>query len=111
MLLKAKVFNVEVKKNPAFHEKTGESDPSYFLEATAIDLETGQGYHCSFRETPEVQLLQKAYKDKLPEEQRDQIAAQAEAQAKHRLDKPETTLIVIDIRIHQGFITLLVKYS
>lgn len=42
MRLKARILKVEVKKNPGFYEKTGDPDPSYFLEATVIDIDTGE---------------------------------------------------------------------
>jgi hypothetical protein len=109
LYLKAKVLKVEVKKNPGFHEKTGDPDPSYFLEATVVDADTSERYQCSFRESLGAELLYKAYSNKIPEAERDTLAADVEAKAKQRLENQEVTLIVDDIRVNKGFITLLVR--
>ena len=110
MQLHAKVLNVSVKKNPAFNTQTGDPDPSYFLEATVVDTETFERYQCSFRETPEVDLLQKAYNEKWPEAERDALAAQIEAEAKQQFpENQEATLVVTGFREKKGHVTLLVR--
>jgi hypothetical protein len=109
LYLKAKVLKVEVKKNPAFHEKTGDPDPSYFLEATVVDIDTSTRYQCSFRESLGAELLRKAYSEKIPEGERDILAADVETTAKQQLENQEVTLIVDEIRVNKGFITLLVR--
>jgi hypothetical protein len=109
LYLKAKVVKVEVKKNPAFHEKTGAPDPSYFLEATVVDSDTSTTYHCSFRESSGAELLRKAYNEKIPEGERDTLAAEVETQAKQRLENQEVALIVDRFRVKKGFITLITR--
>jgi len=109
LYLTAKVLKVEVKKNPGFHEKTGDPDPSYFLEATVVDVETNVRYQCSFRESLGAELLYKAYGEKIPEAERDALAADVEAKAKQQLENQEVTLIVDEVRVNKGFITLLVR--
>ncbi len=109
MNLKAKVLKVEVKKNPAFNEKTGQPDPSYFLEATVVDTDTSVKYQCSFRESFGAELLYKAYNEKIPEAERDTLATNVEANAKRELENQEVALIVDDIRTNKGFVTLLVR--
>jgi hypothetical protein len=94
--LKAKVLKVEVKKNPGFHEKTGEPDPSYFLEATVVDMETHTKYQCSFRDDL-AERLRQAYREKLPEAERDALATEVETIAKQQLENQEITLIVDDV--------------
>jgi hypothetical protein len=66
-------------------------------------------YQCSFRDSLGAELLHQAYKDKLPEAERDALAAEVEAKAKHLIENQEVTLIVDDIRVNKDFITLLVR--
>ena len=47
MRLKAMILKVEVKKNIGYDPRTGSPDPSYFLEATVLDIETSAIYPCS----------------------------------------------------------------
>lgn len=49
------------------------------------------------------------YKEKRPEAERDARAAEVEAQAKQQLEHQVVTLLVEDVRVNKGFITLLVK--
>lgn len=97
MLLNAKVLKVEIKKNPAFHEITGEPHPSYFLEATVLDIDTYEKYQCSFRDVLGAERLLKAYKDNLPEAERNAIAADVEANAKHDIEHQEVAMTVVDV--------------
>jgi hypothetical protein len=97
------------QKNPAFHEKTGDPHPSYFLEATVVDVDTSVRYQCSFRESPGAELFYKAYRDNIPEAERDTLAADREAKAKKELENQEVMLIVDEIRVNKDFTTLLVR--
>ncbi len=108
MRLKAKVLKVEVKKNISYDPRTGSPDPSYFLEATVMDIETYAVYHCSFRDTFAEQLRQ-AYSEKRPEADRDALAREVESPAKQLRENQMMVLEVEDIRDHKDVITLLVK--
>lgn len=111
MNLKAKVVKVEVIKNRAFHEKTGEPHPSYFLEATVVDtgVEIPVKYRCSFRGSLGAERLYQAYKDKLTEVECDAIAADVQTKAKQLIENQEVVLLVEDMRVNNDSITLLVK--
>jgi hypothetical protein len=106
--LKAKVLKIEVKKNPGYDKQTGNPDPSYFLEATVVDVETLTKYQCSFRDAL-AERLRQAYNEKIPETARDALATEVETIAKQQLENQEVILEVEEVRVNKDFITLLVK--
>ena len=106
MYLKAKVLNVEIIKNRAFHEKTGKPHPSYFLEASVVDTDTQTMYRCSFRKSLGAEQLLQAYHQNIPEAERDTIAADVVAKAKQQIEGQEVTLVVEGIE----FMKLLASY-
>ncbi len=93
MRLKAKVLKVEVKKNVSYDPRTGSPDPSYFLEATFMDIETLAVYHCSFRDAF-AERLRQAYHEKWPEADRDVLAREVESTAKQQRENLEMILEV-----------------
>ena len=108
MRLKAKVLKIQVEKNPDYDPRTGSPDPSYFLEATVMDIETHAIYHCSFRDTFAEQLRQ-AYCEKWLEADRDALAREIEATAKQQRENQEMILEVEGIRDPKEVLTLLVR--
>jgi hypothetical protein len=109
MRLQARILHTRVTKNQAFDERTGNPNPSYFIEATVLDTETNQTYRCVFKDTPEAKRLSQAYRDKWPEAKRDALAAEVETKAKQQIPENEdVTLIVYDIN-KEGPTTLLVR--
>jgi hypothetical protein len=108
VLLKAKILKTEVKKNVHYDPQTGAPDPSYFLEAVVVDLETHTVYHCSFRDAYAEQLRQ-AYLEKWSEADRDALAKKVETEAKQERENREIMLEVVDIPRDRDVIMLLVK--
>ena len=94
LYLKAKILKVEIVKNQAFHEKTGKPHPSYFLEASVVDIDTGTSYRCSFRKSLKVEQLAEVYRQDISEADRDTIAAEVEGEAKEQIEGKEVILLV-----------------
>lgn len=108
MLLKAKILKAEVIRNIRYDPRTGTRDPSSFLEATILDIETDAEYRCSFRDAYAEQL-RRAYLEKWPEAERDALARDIETRAKQERENREMLLEVVGIRPDKDSITLLVR--
>jgi len=103
MRIDAVVSKVEVKKFSAFDPKTGVPDPGYILQMTVTDMDDNESHQCSLNDGFGLDQLKLARKQKLPEQDRDAIAAQVEATAKG-LQGQRIQLVVGKPRA-KGFVT------
>jgi hypothetical protein len=103
MRIDAVITKVEIRKFPAFDPKTGVPDPGYILQCNATDMDTNEPCQCTFNEGFGLEQLRDARRNKVPEADRDAIAAQVEAAAK-QLEGQRLMLVVGKARA-KGFVS------
>ncbi len=105
MRLYGVVDKVEMKKFPAFDQKTGVPDPGYILQMMVMDLDDKRVYHqCSFDKGFGLEDLQAARKAKASEAERDQLATRVEAEAR-KMEGQRVQFVIGKVR-SKGFVSL-----
>lgn len=103
MRISGLINKAEVRKFPAFDPKTGVPDPGYIANLMITDMDSGETVQCSIDQGYGVERLREVRKFRLPEAERDAIAAEVQAQIKP-LEGQQLTLVVGKPRA-KGFVT------